>query len=348
MLKSRINGRFALSNVDHSRWNSVVNASGASTPFHLIEWASLLNTVHGHMPVCLELDDVVFPLAFIKSRVFGNRLISLPFADYGGPLASDMTVLDDLMYQLERIAKGLAVDFIEIRAPERSTYDTLKKHGFVQKSEYLTYVLPITRDIKQLWKTIGKDNRRMVRKAETHGLRVSEATHKDDLSIFYELYLKTAKRLGSPPQPFTFFETMWELFFPQKLRLTFAMRDNEALAGELCLLHNDTIHCFNNCSAAKLTLGQNNLVLWDAIRWGSENGFQAIDIGRTRENSGGTLFKRRWGGNCVTMDYFYKFYRGRLDERQEIKYDKLSKLWGLCMPSYLAKRIGPKIIRQIG
>src|SRR5207249_9396422 len=51
-------------------------------------------------------------------------------------------------------------------------------------------------------------------------------------------------------------------------------------------------------------LRPNNLVVWNAIRWGCENGFHTFDFGRTEPgNEGLRSFKRAWGTAEVTLSY---------------------------------------------
>ena len=330
------------------KWNGIVNHNNSKI-YHLYEWGTLLNEVHGHELIYLEDDNGVFPLAYVKSYIFGNRLISLPFADYGGPVTNDKETADILVTRTEDAAEELDVDFIEIRSPDEKYFNILEKHGFVRRDDYFTFILPLDRKVEDLWKVIGRKNRNMVRKAEKNVVEIVEAKNKNDLRIFYTLYLKTMKKLGSPPQPYKFFETIWDFFYPKNLIIPLGMWNDKYIGGSLFFLHKNTIHHAYNCSLKEyLGLGQNNLMQWYIIKWGNENGFKYLDFGRTREGAGNVLFKKRWGGEVVKMPYFYKFYKKELKEREEIQYEGLSELWSKYMPEFVANRIGPWIIKQIG
>jgi len=330
-------------------WNELVNSCDDSKIYHLYQWSALLEKVHGHKLIYLQDDNGVFPLAYIKSLIFGNRLISLPFADYGGPCTQGEKIAKRLMVECQEVAQELDVDFIEVRCPDSRYFETFKEQGFVRRDEYLTFILPLDRKIEELWKGIGDKNRNMVRKAEKSGVQVVEAKSKADLENFYRLYLKTMKRLGSPPQPFKFFERMWDLFHPQNLMIPLAKYEEIYIAGGLFLLHNGIIHHAYSCSLEEyLRLAPNDLIQWHIIEWGNEHGFSYLDFGRSRENAGNVLFKRRWGGDLVKMPYFYKFYKKELYERQEKQYQLASRLWSKYMPAFMANMIGPWIIKQVG
>ena len=335
--------------MNSAEWNELARSHQESKVYHLYEWGTLLKVVHGHRLVYLEEEDGVLPLALVKSFIFGNRLLSLPFADYGGPCTQDKGEADQLISRAEEIAREFKVDFLEIRAPAKDYFEVFAEHGFTRRDDYLTFILPLDKKLEELWKGIGFKKRNKVRGAEKNDVQVRLATSKPDLGKFYALYLETMKKLGSPPQSYRFFETMWNLFYPQNLILPLAIHDGEVIASGIFLTHNGTLHHAYSCSSKEhLGLAPNDLIQWQVIKWGKEQGFQQLDFGRTRENSGAYVFKRSWGGELVPMPYFYKFYKKELKERQEIRYRRLSQLWAKYMPDFAALRLGPWLIKQIG
>ncbi|MFC1864231.1 GNAT family N-acetyltransferase [Chloroflexota bacterium] len=330
-------------------WDGLIGHQDGSKIYHLYEWGILLNEVHGHRLVYLVENGGVFPLALVKSRVFGNRLISLPFADYGGPCAKDRKTAEALVLKAEEIALELDVDFMETRCPDKDYSGIFEKEGFVRRDDYLTYLLSLDKELDELWRGIGDKNRNMVRKAERNNVEIKVAANKDDLREFYTLYLKTMKKLGSPPQPFKFFERMWSLFYPENLLMPMAMHNGKCIASGIFFLHNGIIHHAYSCSLREgLKLAPNDLIQWQVIKLGHEQGFKQLDFGRTRGDAGNVLFKRRWGAEVVKMPYYYKFYNTELKQRPEIKYRNLSTLWSRYMPAFIANRIGPWLIKQIG
>jgi len=330
-------------------WDRVVTGSDQSKFYHLYQWGTLLNEVHGHKLVYLQEDNGVFPLACVKSLFFGKRLISLPFADYGGPCAQDENTAEKLISECEEMGQRLAVDFIEIRSPSSQYFQRLEAHGFVRRDDYLTFILRLDKGIDGLWKDIGDKTRNRVRKAEKSDIHLVYAASKSDLQAFYLLYCKTMKRLGSPPQPYRYFERIWDLFYPANMIMPLASRHGKYVAGGLIFLKSKQMHFAYSCSLSEyLPLAPNDLVWWDAIKWGSEHGFSCLDLGRTREGEDTVTFKKRWHGESVQMPYFYKFWGKTLDQRQEIKYRRISQLWSRYVPEFVANKVGPLIIKQIG
>src|SRR5574339_137461 len=79
---------------DEAAWDGFVLNSASGTFFHLSGWKTVIECVLGHRPQYLlaERDGVVtgvFPLCWVRSRLFGDCRVSVPLAVYGGICADD-------------------------------------------------------------------------------------------------------------------------------------------------------------------------------------------------------------------------------------------------------------------
>src|SRR4051794_30764422 len=84
----------ALDDAGAAAWDAFVTAHSDGTFFHRAAWAGVIEKAFGHRThyFCTEQDGVitgVLPLARVKTLLFGDSLISVPFCVYGGPLAAD-------------------------------------------------------------------------------------------------------------------------------------------------------------------------------------------------------------------------------------------------------------------
>ena len=75
-----------------ARWEAYVAGAPAATFFHRAGWRAILHEVFRHPTFFLYAEragsiEGVLPLAQVKSRLFGNALVALPFAVYGGVVA---------------------------------------------------------------------------------------------------------------------------------------------------------------------------------------------------------------------------------------------------------------------
>src|SRR5690242_4628090 len=94
------------------------------------------------------------------------------------------------------------------------------------------------------------------------------------------------------------------------MQLLLAEYQGYIIAGLVMLVAGSTtIKCAYSASDKRyLHLAPNNLLMWTAITWGCEHGYQVLDMGRTaRTNEGLMEFKRRWGTVPEPLPY-YAYY----------------------------------------
>jgi serine/alanine adding enzyme len=79
-----------------------------STFYHQIGWKSVVEKTYKHKPVYLiakEEGEIkgVLPLSSMKSMFFGKKLVSVPFAPYGGVCADNEATEKALIEDVKRI-----------------------------------------------------------------------------------------------------------------------------------------------------------------------------------------------------------------------------------------------------
>jgi hypothetical protein len=79
---------------EEKAWDSYIHKSKSSTFYHQIGWRNVVEKTYKHKPHYLiakeegELKGVL-PLFMMKSMFFGRKLVSVPFAPYGGVCANE-------------------------------------------------------------------------------------------------------------------------------------------------------------------------------------------------------------------------------------------------------------------
>ena len=86
-----------LSEETRAAWDHYVEQAPNATFFHRSAWQRILQETFGHDPHYhyAERDGEicgVLPLFFIKSRLFGNRLCSIPFGVAGAPISNSTEI----------------------------------------------------------------------------------------------------------------------------------------------------------------------------------------------------------------------------------------------------------------
>ena len=308
-----------------TNWVKAIEESYNLKPFiiALIDNKKILNTI---------------PFFLIESIFFGKKLVSMPYGDYGG-FISDVKV-DWFVKKLEGYARENDVDYVEIREANPELEKNLE--FFESKLTYYNFMLNLTKSLNDIWKSFDKKVRNSIRKAEKSHVKVFKGSRKD-LEEFYRLYLKTMKKLGSPPHSFDFFDNIFK-FCSKNVKLLFAEHDNKKIAASIFFTHKKKIYYWKNVSDEEyLHLRPNDLILFKMIEWGQRKKFESLDFGRARMHTGGFLFKKRWGGKMKELKYYYRIYKEtEIPDPEKEKYKFLGGLWK-SLPTFLIKRLGPMI-----
>jgi len=255
--------------------------------------------------------------------------------------------LADATYDL---ARTIGVEYIEVREP-LVLRDAFSASGYAESQAYTTFRIDLTKGTKQLWSGLEKKTRNAVRKAEKSGLKVEDANENWQLKTYYELYLQTQKRLGSPPHCYKLFENLLDAFSPNgRMRILLAKYESKPIAGMIIFRFKKTIFWWNNVTDTKSrSLNPTNLLLWNTIEWGVENGYDVMDMGRTRKDTTIYHFKSGWGGQETPLHNYVRFLdsrRRQLPDPSQKKFRYFSDLWGF-LPIAVAKEIGPRVISGI-
>jgi len=345
---------------DSHLWNAFIESSPYSTPYHLWEFGHALSLTYGYKKyylVATNGDKVIgaFPLIYVKSRLFGSKLLSLPFCEYGGPLVSpnsgaSMHAVKSLFEEVLTIASSLNVDYIEIRNPLLHG-EIMEKKGYNVVRRYVTFVIDLSCEREKLWRSLDKKTRNSTRKAMKNELNVYEVSKEDDLKEYFSLYLKTQKKHGSPPHSFKLFQDLFSLNVGKSIRILMAEYHSKPIAGIVLFYNKRKIYWWGGSSDPKFKhLNATNLLLWKIIEGGVEIASKLFDLGRTRRGTSIYHFKSGWGGKEVILQDYVCFLNDcsvELPDPEQSRYSFLSRLWSL-MPVSLAKKIGPKIMSGIG
>ncbi len=145
----------------------------------------------------------VLPLGHIRSRLFGNALISTPFCVYGGIATEDSEVFSALESAACALAERLKVDYLEMRNREA------RHAGWPSKDLYVTFRKSIDPDPEKNLLAIPRKQRAMVRKGIKAGLK---AEFDRSTERFYAAYSQSVRSLGTPVFSRGYFELLQQVF----------------------------------------------------------------------------------------------------------------------------------------
>ena len=181
----------------------------------------------GRRTFCLTARDEggirgVFPISWVRSRLFGDCLVSTPLAVYGGICANDREAYFGLLKAGQELAQRLGVKYLEMRNRTEPFPTDLPGRDL-----YVTFTQDLTPGPEKLMQALPRDTRYAVRKSIKSGL---EWTEDLPLREFYEIYAQSVHRLGTPVFSRSLFEVLASEF-PKQCRLFAVRKGRRAIAG---------------------------------------------------------------------------------------------------------------------
>lgn len=333
--------------VNLKRWNEFVFECPTATFFHRAEWQEIIRTVFRHPTFFLYAEKAgeivgVLPLAHVNSRLFGNSLVSLPFAVYAGVASSDTEAIATLEAEAQQLALKLGVDHLEFRniAPKHTDWPT--------QDLYVTFRKEILPDVEANMLAIPRKQRAMVRKGIKNGLK-SEVDRSTDR--FFAVFADNVHRHGTPALPKRYFDILIKVFGKDCEILTVTSPEGKPLSSVLSFyFRNEVLPYYAGDDEAARDLAANDFKYWELMRRSCERGLRVFDYGRSKIGTGPYSFKKNWGFEPQPLHYEYCLYkRDSIPQNNpnNAKYKLFIEAWRR-MPIGLANWLGPHIVRNLG
>jgi len=288
------------------------------------------------------------PLSLLRSPLFGRHLVSLPYLNRAGVVATN----DETAARLIRAAADLAdqrrARYLELRHHGQSIPHDLLEHT---RDPKVRMVLPLPEDPDALWTSLKAKVRNQVRKGEKHALSIRFGGS-DLLDGFYSVFATTMRDLGTPVYPKRLFgSTLHHLGDCAELALV--TMEGAAIAGAL-LVHSDTAErretqvpsacCLHQFHPTSANMWMYRQLLDRAIQRGSS----VFDFGRSSVDSGTYRFKQQWGAQPHATPWQVYLRSGDLDAARPDHPANQRKVraWKK-LPVWTTRLIGPAIVRGI-
>ncbi len=280
------------------RWMDFIASHAKANIFHHPAWMDLMQECYGYSARILAIPDgngelrAGLPFMEVTSVLAGRRWVSLPFSDYCNPLYQDQQAQEELICQLVGFLHSNALTRVEVR------WSLPEQRDVQQVSEFVLHTIELDPDPTLVSKRFKRTHLQNIHQAQERGVKVEFGEQLEHLKVFYDLQLETRRRHGVPAQPWRYFKLLWQHIVKAGMGFVLlATKDNEYIAGMVYLGWGRTLIAKYAASREdRFNLRPNNLLFWEGIRWGCENGFTVFDMGRTEmENTGLRNFKSRWG-----------------------------------------------------
>lgn len=329
------------------RWNDFVFSCPEATFFHRAEWQQIIKSVFRHPTFFLYAEQAgeivgVLPLAHVNSRLFGNSLVSLPFAVYAGVASNNQEAIADLETEAQKRALELGVDHLEFR-------NVMAQHTeWPTQDLYVTFRKEILPEVEANMLAIPRKQRAMVRKGIKNGL-ISQVDRNTDR--FFSVFADNVHRHGTPALPKRYFDTLLEVFGNDCEILTVTSPEGKLLSSVLSFYFRDEVlPYYAGDDEAARDLAANDFKYWELMRLSCERGLRVFDYGRSKIGTGPYSFKKNWGFEPQPLHYEYCLYkRDSIPQNNpnNAKYKLFIEAWRR-MPIGLANWLGPHIVRNLG
>lgn len=329
-------------------WDEYVDSSPESANYHRFAWRSVIENSFGHKTFYLcAKDDAgkikgVLPLVHMKSILFGNFMVSLPFFNYGGILCDDEITRQALLEAAKVKMRERGASFIELRHFRDCGM------GMATKRHKVSMLLELQKDISMQWQAFDAKLKNQIKKAQKSELTI-KIGHLDNLNDFYVIFSRNMRDLGTPVYAKVFFQNILKEF-PDNTKILTVILKNKAVAAGLATWYKDIFELpWASSLVSYLPFCPNDLLYWEAIKYAIENGFKKFDFGRSSLDSGTYRFKEQWGARPIQL--YWQYYLKEGGVLPEItptnpKYQLAVKLWQR-LPVWLTNIVGPRIVKDI-
>lgn len=335
--------------IGYTGWDSLVLSSDSYSFFHSSAWARVLSESYGYKPVyftSFHKGKILFliPLMEIKTFLTSKRAVSLPFSDYVEPILSEGFQLQDTFNHITACAKKSGWKYIQFRGVKEFV-------GHILPSNYYyTHSLELSRNTEVIFRKFRSSTKRNIKKAIKENVEVEICNSSESIKKFYRLHCTTRKKHGVPPQPFSFFEKVFDhIISKNKGFVVFSSYKKKAIAANVYFHFGEkAFYKFGASDPSYQKLRANNLVMWNAIKWYCQNGYKSFCFGRTDPDNKGLLqFKRGWGVKEEILNYYkYNINSDRFvaQKSEPVSFYRFFKI----MPLSILRLSGNILYRHVG
>lgn len=337
-------------------WRKFVDNSPDSNIYHTLEWKEIAK-VFGHEPIyLLSIEEStgqvngILPLYYVKG-LFGRRMVSVSMRDRGGPVSQNGQTLSELLRYALDLAQKRKCSYLELKNIDALFKNVTETLGLQQRKFFVQTQIKIDADKEKMWKGLHKKSVRWaINKSKKEGVVARWRNNREGIEAFYRLFVSTRHKLGVPVFSFQLFENIYKNFISKGWAgCCLAEYKNRPIAGIIFFSYRRTIiEAYAASDQKSLNLQPNNLLIWELLCWGKDNGFRILDLGCDTPNNKNLLkFKSRWGGTQEVVPYYYYYFRKCvLPDTDNPRFNFLRCCWKK-FPTVFTKKIGPFLANQM-
>ncbi|HSG08120.1 MAG TPA: FemAB family XrtA/PEP-CTERM system-associated protein [Longimicrobiales bacterium] len=327
-------------------WDTLVAGFTESTACHLLGWRHVMAEALGHEAmnwVAVDREGVpvgLLPLVRVRSRLFGDFLVSMPFLNDGGPLGST-PARQALGLRATEEARASRVDLLELRGRSPVPGDLRRSN------RKLTVLMDLGDSPEALWEHGLKAKvRSQIRRPMKEGM--TPRFGPDQLDPFYEVFARTMRDLGTPVLPRSFFEAIVRHLSDHVTFCVVEHSGTPVAAGCGFSWNGEFEITWAGALREASRMAPNMLLYWALMEDSCRRGVRTFNFGRCSPDSGTHRFKLQWGGHDVPLPWSQWSPSGvaATPNPDSPKYRLATAAWSR-LPMGIANRVGPLLSRLI-
>jgi FemAB-related protein (PEP-CTERM system-associated) len=326
-------------------WDAFLADLEGGTFCHRYGWRGVMEDALGHDTYWMVARgssgavEALLPLVRVRSRLFGDYLVSMPFLNYGGPVGT-VDGRRALAAWARSEAQRLGVDLLELR-----NRASLAGTDLDDCSRKITVLKPLPDSRDELWERgIKAKVRSQIRRPMKEGMDVEFGAHL--LDDFYGVFSATMRDLGTPVLPRSFF-VRTRSAFPDSVVIAVVRREGEPVAAGLGLSWDGEFEItWAGASRKHSRLAPNMLLYWSLMEQCLRTGISVFNFGRCSPDSGTHRFKRQWGSEDQPLPWLQWSPAGvpSTPTPDSPKYRAATSIWSR-LPVPVTNLVGPRFSR---
>lgn len=328
-------------------WDAYVDSHPQASLYHKYQWRKVIRESFAHESFYFVASDSegsirgILPLVRLRSRLFGDFAVSLPFYNYGGPLTDSEIIAKQLLHAAAQLGNSLQLKHLEIRATTPLT-------DWPARTDKASMILALPTSGELLDQRLGSKLRAQIKRGQQASLKV-EVGHIELLEQFYDVFAHNMRDLGTPVYSYLFFANILEAW-PKESRIIVIKHNGKPVSAAFLLGFRDTLE-IPWASTLRSANGLNiNMVLYrQVLELAISCGYAFFDFGRSTINAGTFKFKKQWGAQPVAHYWHYWLpHNAQLPELKPdaTKFRLLVAVWRQ-LPLAVANALGPHIVKYL-
>jgi lipid II:glycine glycyltransferase (peptidoglycan interpeptide bridge formation enzyme) len=282
-------------------WDTLILSHPDYSFFHSSIWAEVLKKSYGYTPLYFvafknKKISALLPVMEVRSFLTGKTGVSLPFTDSCNPICNGNIGFVHLFNQVIDFGRKHGWKYIELRGgygldpdsfspnseitrnlqplPAEASAQAGETRTVIPSFTYLGHTLSLEKSEQSLYKGLRDSTRRNIKKAKGEGVEVKISDQPESIEQFFSLNSVTRKRHGLPPQPLSFFRNVLELVIMKGYGfVVLGFHEGKAIAASVFFhFGKKAVYKYGASDLEYQSLRANNLVMWEAIKWYSQNG----------------------------------------------------------------------------